>query len=216
MGSSRINWEYSLFMQRISSRIFHFILFSPSKCQSRLSTSSCFFFPKEIKAQMKFGKSLSNQIEETLPEWRDKFLSYKDLKKRLKRIQPNGSNANKRPKTSLESYSATDTVHGNGKTTMTEEETDFVSLLQLELDKFNYFFLEKEEEYVIRQKELHDRMATATIDAEEEQLMKIRKEIVDFHGEMVLLENYSALNYTGRLIIWLVNIYRTILIVNMF
>lgn len=32
---------------------------------------------------MKFGKSLSNQIEETLPEWRDKFLSYKELKKRL-------------------------------------------------------------------------------------------------------------------------------------
>ncbi|XP_028780297.1 SPX domain-containing protein 2 isoform X2 [Neltuma alba] len=28
-------------------------------------------------------------------------------------------------------------------------------------------------------------------------MMKIRKEIVDFHGEMVLLENYSALNYTG-------------------
>jgi hypothetical protein len=30
-----------------------------------------------------------------------------------------------------------------------------------------------------------------------EELMKVRKEIVDFHGEMVLLENYSALNYTG-------------------
>ncbi|GMQ07038.1 hypothetical protein CsSME_00051399 [Camellia sinensis var. sinensis] len=28
-------------------------------------------------------------------------------------------------------------------------------------------------------------------------MIKIRKEIVDFHGEMVLLENYSALNYTG-------------------
>ncbi|KAG1335567.1 hypothetical protein COCNU_03G016860 [Cocos nucifera] len=27
--------------------------------------------------------------------------------------------------------------------------------------------------------------------------MEVRKEIVDFHGEMVLLENYSALNYTG-------------------
>ena len=27
--------------------------------------------------------------------------------------------------------------------------------------------------------------------------MQIRKEIVDFHGEMVLLENYSALNYIG-------------------
>ncbi|RVW54064.1 SPX domain-containing protein 1 [Vitis vinifera] len=28
-------------------------------------------------------------------------------------------------------------------------------------------------------------------------LMKIGREIVDFHGEMILLENYSALNYTG-------------------
>ncbi|KAJ0834637.1 putative SPX domain-containing protein [Helianthus annuus] len=37
---------------------------------------------------VKFGKSLSNQIEETFPEWRDKFLSYKDLKKRLKLIKP--------------------------------------------------------------------------------------------------------------------------------
>lgn len=30
-----------------------------------------------------------------------------------------------------------------------------------------------------------------------EEMIKIRKEIVDFHGEMVLLENYSALNFTG-------------------
>jgi hypothetical protein len=28
--------------------------------------------------------------------------------------------------------------------------------------------------------------------------MWVRKEIVDLHGEMVLLENYSALNYTGE------------------
>lgn len=28
-------------------------------------------------------------------------------------------------------------------------------------------------------------------------LIKVGREIVDFHGEMVLLENYSALNYTG-------------------
>ncbi|KAL6322970.1 hypothetical protein AAG906_022873 [Vitis piasezkii] len=26
---------------------------------------------------------------------------------------------------------------------------------------------------------------------------KIRKDMVDFHGEMVLLENYSNINYTG-------------------
>lgn len=30
-----------------------------------------------------------------------------------------------------------------------------------------------------------------------EELAKIRKDIVDFHGEMVLLINYSNINYTG-------------------
>lgn len=44
--------------------------------------------------------------------------------------------------------------------------------------------------------ELQDRVAKAKDSSEE--IIKIRKEIVDFHGEMVLLENYSALNYTGK------------------
>ena len=35
---------------------------------------------------MKFGKRLRTQIEDTLPDWQDKFLNYKDLKKRLKSI----------------------------------------------------------------------------------------------------------------------------------
>lgn len=30
-----------------------------------------------------------------------------------------------------------------------------------------------------------------------DELMSVGREIVDLHGEMVLLENYSALNYTG-------------------
>lgn len=32
-----------------------------------------------------------------------------------------------------------------------------------------------------------------------EEMAKIRKAIVDFHGEMVLLVNYSTINYTGTL-----------------
>jgi len=48
---------------------------------------------------------------------------------------------------------------------------------------------------VIVMQELQDSVAKA-INSNEE-MIKIRKEIVDFHGEMVLLENYSALNYTG-------------------
>lgn len=43
--------------------------------------------------------------------------------------------------------------------------------------------------------EIQDRVAKAKPYSDE--IIKIRKEIVDFHGEMVLLENYSALNYTG-------------------
>ncbi|KAL5057705.1 hypothetical protein RYX36_029309 [Vicia faba] len=36
---------------------------------------------------MKFGKSLSSQIEKTLQEWRDQFLSYEELKKKLKNLE---------------------------------------------------------------------------------------------------------------------------------
>lgn len=44
--------------------------------------------------------------------------------------------------------------------------------------------------------ELQDSVARAK--DRNDEMIKIRKEIVDFHGEMVLLENYSALNYTGK------------------
>nr|GEW19665.1 SPX domain-containing protein 1-like [Tanacetum cinerariifolium] len=136
---------------------------------------------------MKFGKSLSNQIEETLPEWRDKFLSYKELKKKVKMITPpdNDDRAVKRLKMS--------SVGPTGE--MSKEEVEFVELLEKEVEKFNSFFVEKEEEYIIKLKELQDSVMKAK-DSNEE-MIKIRKEIVDFHGEMVLLENYSALNYTG-------------------
>lgn len=134
---------------------------------------------------MKFGKSLSNQIEETLPEWRDKFLSYKELKKRLKRI------GEERPLKKARLGDEDETPFS------TEEEDDFLRLLQAELDKFNAFFIEKEEEYIIRLKELQDIVGRLAGKDAEDELMMVRKEIVDFHGEIVLLENYSALNYTG-------------------
>ncbi|KAM1046696.1 hypothetical protein ACFX2I_026090 [Malus domestica] len=142
---------------------------------------------------MKFGKSLSNQMEETLPEWRDKFLSYKELKKRLKLIEPKGGERPaKRPRIDA---SAADCNDGGNKEGISAAEISFITLLEDELEKFNSFFLEKEEEYIIRLKEIQDRVAKAKPFPDE--IMKIRKEIVDFHGEMVLLENYSALNYTG-------------------
>lgn len=97
---------------------------------------------------MKFGKSLSNQIEETLPEWRDKFLSYKDLKKRLKLIG-GGDRPAKRARISGEDGAGGRDAGGEA---MTREEEEFLTLLDDELEKFNWFFVEKEEEYIIRQK----------------------------------------------------------------
>ncbi|XP_027937832.1 SPX domain-containing protein 2-like [Vigna unguiculata] len=117
---------------------------------------------------MKFEKILKSLIEQTLPSWRDKFLCYKILKKQLKLMC---------------------SEHGQIDANQLNR---FLNLLQLEIDKFNTFFIEKEEEYVIKGKELQDRVMEA-LDLN----VDLMSEIVDFHGEMVLLENYSALNYTG-------------------
>ncbi|KAH0451598.1 hypothetical protein IEQ34_018897 [Dendrobium chrysotoxum] len=119
---------------------------------------------------MKFGKRLKRQIEETLPEWRDKFLSYKDLKKLVRLISaapPSGDSA----------------------------EDQFIRLLDAEIHKLNSFFVEQEEDFIIRQKELQERIREVMEGHGD--MTSIRKDIVNFHGEMVLLENYSSVNYTG-------------------
>ena len=76
---------------------------------------------------MKFGKRLKRQIEDTIPEWRDKFLSYKDLKKLVKLI-------------SITPSSSTDL----------KVEEEFIQLLNSEIEKFNAFFVEQEEEFIIQ------------------------------------------------------------------
>lgn len=98
---------------------------------------------------MKFGKSLSNQIEETLPEWRDKFLSYKDLKKRLKLIKPRDKSDDDDSNRPAKRPRIEDCTTDSG---LSKEEIDFVELLEQEVEKFNSFFVEKEEEYIIKLK----------------------------------------------------------------
>ncbi|KAG5231203.1 SPX domain-containing protein [Salix suchowensis] len=138
---------------------------------------------------MKFGKRLKQQVQETLPDWRDKYLSYKELKKLVRLISSDPP------------FSYGSVEHGMA-------EAEFVRLLNSEIDKFNTFFMEQEEDYIIRHEELKQRIQRV-IDtlgpsgsqpseaAYKEEMRKIRKNIVNFHGEMVLLENYSNINYTG-------------------
>lgn len=130
---------------------------------------------------MQFRKVLQKLIDDMLPEWRDKFLSYKDLKKQLKRIY--FSNGNKRQKMSVSDES------------VVKEVDEFVNLCKDETHKFNDFVLEKQEWYIIRIKVLEDNLDAAK-DSNDD-LLKLGRELVDLHGEIVLLVNYSALNYTG-------------------
>ncbi|XP_004506478.1 SPX domain-containing protein 3 [Cicer arietinum] len=139
---------------------------------------------------MKFGKRLKQQIQDSLPEWRDKFLSYKELKKLLRLI------------------SAAPKILLNGSIGYGKDVAEFMYLLNNEIEKFNGFFVEKEEDFIIRHKEVQQRIKRVVdlwgpngsepseVDYKEE-MEKIRKAIVDFHGEMVLLVNYSNINYTG-------------------
>lgn len=82
---------------------------------------------------MKFGKRLKQQMLETLPGWRDKFLSYKELKKLVRLI------------------SSAPTL-SNGSLEFGKAEEEFVYLLNNEIEKFNAFFMEQEEDFVIRHK----------------------------------------------------------------
>ncbi|MBA0576090.1 hypothetical protein Golob_024819 [Gossypium lobatum] len=78
-------------------------------------------------------------------------------------------------------------------------------MLNNEIDKFNAFFMEQEEDFIIRHKELQERIkrvmdkwsSNGSRTEYNDEMAKIRKDVVDFHGEMVLLENYSNINFTG-------------------
>ncbi|KAK1278275.1 SPX domain-containing protein 4 [Acorus gramineus] len=135
---------------------------------------------------MKFGKEFKTHLEETLPEWRDKFLCYKLLKKLLKNIPANDNDD--------------DGLDGL--------EHWFARILDVELDKFNDFFLDKEEDFIIRLRELKGRIdrvkektnevGAFTSESEfSEEMLDIRRAFVTIHGEMVLLKNYSSLNFAG-------------------
>ncbi|KAK8951252.1 SPX domain-containing protein 4 [Platanthera zijinensis] len=136
---------------------------------------------------MKFGKDFRTHLDETLPEWRDKFLCYKPLKKLIKNLSVDGDEgADGHPWIGFEDW--------------------FVRMLDEELEKFNDFYVDKEEEFVIRLQELKERIerlrakqrGTLTSESKfSEEMLEIKKAFVSIHGEMVLLKNYSSLNFAG-------------------
>ncbi|GJN18690.1 hypothetical protein PR202_gb05878 [Eleusine coracana subsp. coracana] len=129
---------------------------------------------------MKFGKWLKRQIEQSLPEWQEQFLCYKELKRCVKAVS-------------------------GGRPPTPEEEAGFLGPLDAETEKIDTFFLDQEEECVIRHLQLQEeikrvlaRKAAGLPAAQHEaEAAAVRREIVNFHGKMVLLLNYSNINYIG-------------------
>jgi len=93
---------------------------------------------------MKFGKEFTTHLEETLPEWRDKFLCYKPLKKLLKRHFPSPTTPD------INLHPNTDTDGLDNQAPLLDLQEWFIWILNEELDKFNDFYVNKEEEFVIR------------------------------------------------------------------
>lgn len=75
----------------------------------------------------------------------------------------------------------------------------FFTLFKQQVDKVNEFFLDKQEDYIIDHRQLSEKVNEilqpgATTRSE---VNRLRQRLTNFHGELVLLENFSTVNYTG-------------------
>lgn len=106
---------------------------------------------------MKFGKEFKTHLEETLPEWRDKFLCYKPLKKLLKNFSTSADSVNLDP----HQHPLVTHAVGGGNDHLSHHNSIcnrplvdlqewFIRILNEELEKFNDFYVDKEEDFVIR------------------------------------------------------------------
>lgn len=96
---------------------------------------------------MKFGKDFRNHLEETLPAWRDKYLAYKALKKLIKNLRPaEPAAALPLPPPPAAEGAGAGAAQGN----VAALGNWFASILDMELNKLNDFYMEREEWYVIR------------------------------------------------------------------
>ena len=119
------------------------------------------------------------------------FVSYKALKKCLR--------------AAAQKHEAFNADHGAkgeplGALPLTEDEKEFAAILKSDIETINKYFMEKEEEAVIRLQALNERRASG---ADAAQMMQ---EFADFHGEMVLLLHWSLINYgKQRRMAWFLN-----------
>jgi hypothetical protein len=87
---------------------------------------------------------------------------------------------------------------------LTDEQRAFVKTLNAELQKFNRFFINSEEDFVMKETKLEEEFRRVVNDdgsrGREFTLERHRRAcraFADFHGELVLMEHWVSLNYTA-------------------
>jgi len=125
---------------------------------------------------MKFGKVLRQTTESRMPQWRDHMINYKLLKQAIKRQSAEGT-------------------RGASQEQVIEA---FTSVLDTHVDKVNNFYMERIEEGVIILHALHqhgEEIRAGT--AKPELRAACQRSLVSFHFQLLVLQNYVALNFTA-------------------
>lgn len=161
---------------------------------------------------MKFGKKLRATVDLSSEEWRPMFMSYKDLKQCIaSRARADADSRDSDSKDAeAEADSDPDRDHAprdhaaklrNKEAVRSAEAAhgQFFVRFKREVDKVNDFFLDKQEDYIIEHCQLSSKVAEflAPARATRAEVNRLRQRLTNFHGELVVLDNYSTVNYTG-------------------
>jgi len=126
---------------------------------------------------MKFGKLLRATVESRLPQWQDKMLHYKQLKQAIKQL------VYQRTAMGLSQQQAS---------------SSFTALLDVEVEKVNDFYSDRIEEAVIIQHALRHHVEQMIQHGSTlEQRTACQRSLVSIHFNLLMLQNYVALNFTG-------------------
>lgn len=126
---------------------------------------------------MKFGKLLRSTVDERMPQWRDHVLQYKRLKQSI-------NNATKQKQ--LEACSSEQIL------------SEFTNTLDIEVARVNDFYNDRIEEGVIILHALRGQAERFTATSGPDRMRHAcQKSLVTFHFNLLILQNYVALNFTA-------------------
>ena len=140
-------------------------------------------------------------VEESYEDWRPMFMSYKDLKQRIhpRIIDDETISENLSDNPQQDSPQIPQSLARRAVREAEEGHAEFFSCFRREVDKVNEFFLDKQEDFIIEHQQLKEKVNQYLVPgrATRREVNNLCQRLVNFHGQLVLLENFSTVNYTG-------------------